>query len=310
MNPPEPSHPPVERPPDGPQWYARAFSRNRGVVTEPEQTRLRASRVAVAGLGGVGGSHLLYLARTGVGKFHLADFDTFDVANVNRQIGATASTIGQPKAAVLAEMVRDINPAAEIQVFPRGVTADEVDAFLEGCDLVVDAIDFFAMDARELLHTAARRMGLPVLLSAPVGFSATLHIFSPNGMSFHDYFDIRPGMSMDDRLLLFGLGLVPRTTHWRYTDMSYLDPETGAGPSIACACALSTGLLTTAAVGLLLERRVLPPVPAFVQFDAYQGVLRRGRLRWGNRGPIQRLLRLIVRARMQGPASRRAPANR
>ncbi|HSG22550.1 MAG TPA: ThiF family adenylyltransferase, partial [Azonexus sp.] len=66
--------------------YDEAFSRNIGWVTEAEQQRLRQSRVAIGGLGGVGGVHLLTLARLGIGRFTIADFDVFDVVNFNRQV--------------------------------------------------------------------------------------------------------------------------------------------------------------------------------------------------------------------------------
>src|SRR3954471_23195507 len=110
--------------------YGAAFSRNLGWVTAAEQERLRSSRVAIAGLGGVGGSHLLTLARLGVGRFHIADFDRFDVPNFNRQAGALVSTLGRPKAEVLAEMARDVNPDLEIRVFEDGVNRDNLDDFL------------------------------------------------------------------------------------------------------------------------------------------------------------------------------------
>ncbi|MET0056427.1 MAG: ThiF family adenylyltransferase, partial [Candidatus Thiodiazotropha sp. 6PLUC10] len=77
--------------------YQTAFSRNIGWVTKGEQQRLRQARVAIAGLGGVGGSHLLTLTRLGIGEFNLADFDTFAVENFNRQAGANLNTVGQPK---------------------------------------------------------------------------------------------------------------------------------------------------------------------------------------------------------------------
>src|SRR5437870_7814832 len=97
--------------------YEEAFSRNIGWVTEAEQQVLRGKRVAIAGLGGVGGVHLLTLARLGIGKFNIADFDRFDLANFNRQIGATMPTLGRSKVEVLATMAKEINPELEIQTF-------------------------------------------------------------------------------------------------------------------------------------------------------------------------------------------------
>src|SRR6478672_10080770 len=90
--------------------YRQAFARNIGWVTEDEQALLRGKRVAIAGGGGVGGVHLLTLARLGVGAFHIADLDRFELANFNRQVGATIGTLGRSKVDVLAEMAADINP--------------------------------------------------------------------------------------------------------------------------------------------------------------------------------------------------------
>lgn len=115
--------------------YQQAYARNIGWVTPAEQTVLRGKRIAIAGMGGVGGVHLLTLARLGVGAFHIADFDTFDIANFNRQVGAAMSTLGRPKVEVLAAMARDINPELQLTSFPGGVNRDNLATFFEGVDL-------------------------------------------------------------------------------------------------------------------------------------------------------------------------------
>ena len=84
--------------------YHHAFARNLGWVTPAEQSLLKEKRVAIAGLGGVGGFHLLTLARLGVGAFHIADFDTFDITNFNRQIGALAGIKMSPDGRVVNEV--------------------------------------------------------------------------------------------------------------------------------------------------------------------------------------------------------------
>src|SRR6185437_9665448 len=89
--------------------YQEAFRRNIGLVSETEQELLRGKTIAIPGLGGVGGQHLITLARMGVGGFHLADADTFSHANFNRQHGANLFTLGKNKAEVMEEMVRAIN---------------------------------------------------------------------------------------------------------------------------------------------------------------------------------------------------------
>src|SRR5437762_5773317 len=83
--------------------YEEAFSRNLGWLTEWEQQALRHKRIAIAGMGGVGGFHLLTLARFGIGAFNITDLDKFELVNFNRQIGATVETIGRSKVQVMAE---------------------------------------------------------------------------------------------------------------------------------------------------------------------------------------------------------------
>ena len=107
--------------------YQRAFSRNLGWVTAAEQEALRHKRVAIAGMGGVGGAHLRTLARLGVGNFNIADFDRFEIHNMNRQAGAFMSSIGLPKVDVMAGIAGDINPEADIRTFPDGVTPANIE---------------------------------------------------------------------------------------------------------------------------------------------------------------------------------------
>ena len=136
--------------------YDEAFSRNIGWVTEVEQQALRGKRVAIAGLGGVGGVHFLTLARLGVGHFAIADLDRFDLVNFNRQVGATTQTLGRSKVETLAGMALEINPELDIRTFEDGVRPDNLDAFLDGADVYVDGLDFFAFDARERTLRPAR----------------------------------------------------------------------------------------------------------------------------------------------------------
>ena len=109
--------------------YDEAFSRNLGWVTETEQQRLKASRVCIAGLGGVGGIYLLTLARLGISAFTIADFDSFALANFNRQAGATVSSLGHPKIDVMAAMARDINPGLDLRLFRGGLNDSNLVTF-------------------------------------------------------------------------------------------------------------------------------------------------------------------------------------
>ena len=187
--------------------YATLFKRNLGLVSETEQETLRNSRVAVAGLGGVGGIHTATLARMGIGGFNLADLDTFSEVNMNRQYGANAKTVGRPKVQVMAEIARDINPDVGLRLYETGVQLDNVVAFLQDADAVVDSIDYFSIKARTLLYKTARELGKTVFFSAPIGHSGTLHVFTPEGMSFFDYYGIREDMTPFDQLVAFSIQL-------------------------------------------------------------------------------------------------------
>ena len=131
------------------------------LVTPAEQRVLRGKRVAIAGLGGVGGAHLLTLTRLGVGAFRIADFDTFDVANFNRQSGAMPSTLGRSKAEVLSGMARDINPGAGTAGVWRRRFGGQSGSLSCWSDLYVDGLDFFAFSARRAMFPACARWAFP-----------------------------------------------------------------------------------------------------------------------------------------------------
>ncbi|MCI8303686.1 MAG: tRNA threonylcarbamoyladenosine dehydratase [Lawsonibacter sp.] len=118
------------------------FIRTRLLIGDEPLERLKNARVAVFGVGGVGGYVVESLARSGIGTLHLFDDDTVSESNLNRQIAALHSTIGQPKAEVLAQRVRDINPDCQVsafRIFYLPSNAGQVD--LTQYDYVVDCID-------------------------------------------------------------------------------------------------------------------------------------------------------------------------
>jgi molybdopterin/thiamine biosynthesis adenylyltransferase len=281
---------------DAAPWsYEQAFSRHRGVLTRPEQERLHNSRVAIVGMGGVGGVHLITLTRLGIGAFHIADPDCFELSNFNRQYGATTPTLGHNKATVMAEEARAINPELHLNIFSEAITPKNVGAFLDGVDVLVDGIDFFAIEARRLLFQEARRRGIWAVTAGPLGFSTAWLVFSPTGMSFDDYFAIHDGLDRLDQLIAFAVGLAPRATHRRYLDLSQVDIHSGRGPSAGLACQLCSGVVGAEVLKIVLNRSPLRPVPWYCQFDAYRQKLCKGRLWWGNRHPLQRLKRWWLR---------------
>ncbi|HNQ04284.1 MAG TPA: ThiF family adenylyltransferase [Thiobacillaceae bacterium] len=278
--------------------YDIAFSRNIGWVTQAEQQRLKAARVAIAGLGGVGGFHLLTLARLGIGGFHIADLDSFELANFNRQAGARVSTLQQHKAEVLARMARDINPEAEIRVYADGVTADNLSDFFTGVDLYVDGLDFFAFAAREMVFAHCARQGIPAITVAPLGMSAALLNFLPGCMAFEDYFQVA-GKADLEKAIRFLVGLAPGLLHRHYlADRSRVDLKARKGPSTVMACQLCAGVAATEALKLLLGRGRVLAAPHGIQFDAYRNKLAHTWRPGGNRHPLSRLAIAIAKRQL------------
>lgn len=279
--------------------YQSAFSRNIGWVTEAEQVRLRNTRVAIGGLGGVGGVHLLTLARLGIGRFSIADFDVFDIVNFNRQVGALVSTIGRPKLEVLTEMVRDINPGVELALFPGGVQSDNLDAFLDGADVYVDGLDFFAFEARRATFAACERKGIPVVTAAPLGLGAALLVFAPGGMSFERYFGFSGCRDELEMAIHFLVGLSPAMLQRGYVaDMSKVNLAERRGPSCIAACQLCAGVAAIEVLKLALNRPGVKLAPWGSQFDAYRMRYVRTWRPGGAGNPLQRLMRHLVKRQL------------
>ena len=138
------------------------FSRMGLLLGEEALSRLEGARVAVFGLGGVGGYTVEALARAGIGKLDLIDSDTVSLSNRNRQILATRSTLGLPKTEAAKQRVLDINEEAQVttwELFYNADTADMID--LGMYDYIVDAID--TVTAKLLLIQRAHEAGTPII---------------------------------------------------------------------------------------------------------------------------------------------------
>lgn len=278
--------------------YGEAFSRNIGWVTEDEQAALRNKRVAIAGMGGVGGVHLLTLVRLGIGAFNIADFDTFGLVNFNRQAGATVSAVDRPKVEVMAELARDINPELDLRIFDEGVQDENLDTFLDGVDLYVDGLDFFAFSARRAVFAACHRRGIPAVTAAPLGMGTAILIFMPGKMSFEEYFCLE-GCSPDEMALRFLLGLSPAMLQRGYlVDTSRVNLSEQRGPSTIAACQLCAGAAATESLKLLLGRGNIPVAPHGYQFDSYRNRLVHTWRPGGNRNPLQRIGLWVARRQL------------
>ncbi|MBQ6832731.1 MAG: tRNA threonylcarbamoyladenosine dehydratase [Oscillospiraceae bacterium] len=144
------------------------YSRTEFLVGKSALERLKNARVAVFGLGGVGGYCVEALARSGVGALDLIDHDTVSLTNLNRQILATRQTVGTSKALAAADRVRSIDPDIQVnpvQTFFGPATMDQFS--FEDYDYVVDAID--TVTGKLALVTAARAAGTPIICAMGAG---------------------------------------------------------------------------------------------------------------------------------------------
>jgi molybdopterin/thiamine biosynthesis adenylyltransferase len=162
------------------------LDRNRNLITADEQRRLSGVRIGVAGLS-VGHVIAHTLVAQGLcGEIRLADFDTLELSNLNR-IPATILDLGQNKAVLAARRIAELDPYLKVRVFTAGLTADTLDEFLTGLDIVVEECD--SLDMKAIVREEARARRLPVLMAT-----------SDRGLIDIERFDLEPG-----RPILHGL---------------------------------------------------------------------------------------------------------
>lgn len=144
------------------------FSRTQLLLGQESMKKLAKSRVAVFGIGGVGGYVCEALVRSGIGAFDLIDDDKVCLTNLNRQIIATRKTVGQYKAEVMAERIREINPDADIRIHKCFFLPENADEFpFAEYDYIVDAVD--TVTAKLALVMKANEQHIPIISSMGAG---------------------------------------------------------------------------------------------------------------------------------------------
>ena len=145
-----------------------SFSRTQLLLGSDAMAKLKSARVAVFGLGGVGGYVVEALARSGIGALDLIDHDTISVTNINRQLFALHSTVGMSKAEAAKRRVLDINPEITVTVYNAFYGPDTADQFdFTKYDYIVDAID--TVTAKLALIANAKDVGTPIICSMGTG---------------------------------------------------------------------------------------------------------------------------------------------
>ena len=270
--------------------YREAFSRNIGWITHSEMERIRNSVIAIAGMGAVGGSYLLTLARLGASRFRIADMDSFALVNFNRQVGATLKTIDRKKVKVMTEMALEINPEIKIESYDNGLQADNIEDFFNGVDIYIDSLDFFAFDARIQALDHCEQKHIPVVSTAPLGMGAANVCFLPGKMTHDKYFGLK-GRSRREQAVRMLVGMAPSLVHSDYLmDPSTLNINEGRGPSLPMGINLCAGIACSQALKILLGRGKVYPAPHGIHYDAYKNKLVHTWRPWGWQNPLQRYL--------------------
>lgn len=144
------------------------LSRTEALIGERAIEKLKNARIAIFGVGGVGGYVAEGLARCGVGTIDLIDSDRVSPSNINRQIVALHSTLGRYKTEVMAERIYDINPSAKVNVFNIFYLPETADTFdFQNYDYVVDAVD--TVSAKLSIIERAHALGIPVISAMGAG---------------------------------------------------------------------------------------------------------------------------------------------
>lgn len=143
------------------------FARNELFWGREAQEKLSKSHVAVFGLGGVGGYSVEMLARAGVGELTIVDFDTVSETNINRQIIALNSTVGEKKTTLFESRLKDINPCIKLNIIQDFYTENVKNEFLSASNYVIDAID--TMRSKVALLEYCVKNGIPVISSMGAG---------------------------------------------------------------------------------------------------------------------------------------------
>jgi tRNA threonylcarbamoyladenosine dehydratase len=245
------------------------FSRNLGIMSEEEIYKLHGTTIAIAGCGCIGGFAAELLARMGIGKLILADPDTFDVSNINRQCAATHLTVGQKKVEALRDHLLSINPDLEISCFSDGINEGNLESFLDGADYVIDAIDYFAFPDAIALHRSSRKKGLYITTAVALGFGTSVLTFDPEGMTIEAYTGIPESLTIEE---LQGT-LFPPTSYSSQLP-SFATPEKVKGwlesksiPTISVGQALGPGMLVSQMVLHILGRKSPKIVPETIQYQ-------------------------------------------
>jgi hypothetical protein len=240
-------------------FYAEFTSRNRGLISEEEQRKLRNTRFVIAGCGSTGGACIMPLVRSGAERFVLLDPGAYEVSNLNRQ-DAMLSDVGKNKAQATLDRIIAVNPFASAEAHPQGVRPDEVDEVLQEQDLVIDAVDVTTSEgvaAKLALHEVSCRRRLVVITAYDIGATQYLELFDYRRIRRPLRGRLHPGQSPDAMLRALIPPLVVPREIFRELAARRKEPERPF-PQLAMTSTLLGSLIVPYVLRLLMGKPVRP----------------------------------------------------
>jgi nitroreductase len=287
--------------PEAPRFLEEFQSRNGGILNAKEQSALMALRVLIAGCGSVGGSAVEPLSRLGVGSLVLADPDSYEISNLNRQLCVYAD-VGRLKVEVAAERARAINPLIQLAHEPAGVTEENVSSLLEGVGVVFDAIDSTppSLWIKYLLHRQAAERRIPVLLGVDLGGKPIVYVWDYRSDPRPFYgkakeSDFRDGREIDALRSYLSVTAIP--TDFFAVIRERVGDDPAPWPQVAY-CATSMGAVVSR---IVIDLARSEPVRSVVSVDVHQlPQTPRRRLRNRFRWPLEAAITLRATAAADG----------
>lgn len=168
--------------------YWEMVDRQKGILDENQQMKLKESQITVIGCGGIGGAVLEMLARMGVGKLRIIDKDFFEISNLNRQIMSNIKSIGRPKTEVTKKELQSINPSIKIEAFNEELNNENVHQILKSSEIVIDALDNLL--TRIIVSRYAKETDIPFIHGAIHGTMGQVTVITPDTPSYEELFKL------------------------------------------------------------------------------------------------------------------------
>ncbi|MEB8474939.1 MULTISPECIES: HesA/MoeB/ThiF family protein [Acidithiobacillus] len=242
------------------------------------QKAISESTVGVAGCGGIGGAIAMRLARLGVRHIKVADPDSFDWTNLNRQFGSSRETVGKNKAEVVGHLVHELAGDVTVEIFSGGITEKSAPQFVDGCDLILDQMDFYLLRERYALHQEFRKLrhAKAIISAWCIGWGSSMLKYTHDSMPIEEYFGVEKNAEMTpDVIKILLQKFMPEKPRFPGMDVLYdwfitrkTVPLFAGTPPVAEALAIQRVALILTDMEQEPYAAYLPPAPAYYMYDA------------------------------------------